>query len=245
MTTLPITRTAFIQLLLSIFLLMVSAERIAQTSDAPLAGVTLPGFGEYRPGVVETGSLDNSPFSQSEREFILLEKKHQREKGWTPDSDGIVSEFEFYLDKDSDFYRRGKRTLEESLVHLQVVPASFDGTLFAGAELQTVMHAGGFVNGTWTGLVRVMTVPKLGRVVLEEYDYVAAGSHIQIAEEIMDTEINGKPSLFTVWKGPGQQAVTELEWFTDNKHFRLLLEGVVVQSSKRYQRLMEMAWTLR
>lgn len=238
-------KTTAVSIFVSTMVFGVCVDGVAQSRDDSLATVTPPGFGEIRPGVVETKPLADSPFSLSEREFILLEKKQQRENGWTAAREGQVSEFDMYFDTESAFYLRGKRNLNESLNYLQFVPASFDGTLFERARLHTVMHAGGYVNGAWTGVIRTMTIPKLGRVVLEEYDYVAAGSHIQIAEEVADSEINGKPSIFTVWKEPGGRMVTEFEWFTDNKHFRLLLDGAVVQSSIRYQELVELATALR
>lgn len=204
-----------------------------------------PGFGEVRPGHVETKPISASPFSISEAETMLLDKTHQREHGWTAASEEDVSEFEMFFDTSNALYSRGSSDLSLLLNELRVVPASFDGTLLSRAKLQTAMHIGGFVDGAWTGLVRVMTVPSLGRVVLEEYDYVAAGSYFVIAEEIVDFQINGRPATFDVWRAPSRKSFTELVWFTENKHFRLLVNGTVQPASQRYRNLIELAWALR
>ncbi len=217
------------------------AQRI--TDDLVL--VRPPGFGEVRPGHVETKPLSESPFSTSEAETMVLEKTHQREHGWTAASEEDVSEFEIFFDTSNELYSRGRSDLSLLLNGLRVVPTSFDGTLLSRARLHTAMQIGGFVDGAWTGLVRVMTVPSLGRVVLEEYDYVAAGSHIMLAEEIVDFQINGKPATFDVWRAPSRKSFTELVWFTENKHFRLLVNGTVQPASQRYRNLIELAWALR
>ncbi len=226
-------------------LLVDTGDTRAQRITDDLVLVRPPGFGEVRPGHVESKPISESPFSISEAETMVLDKAHQREHGWTAASEEDVSEFEMFFDTSSELYSRGRSDISLLLNGLRVVPTSFDGTLLSRARLHTAMQIGGFVDGAWTGLVRVMTVPSLGRVVLEEYDYVAAGSHIMLAEEIVDFQINGKPATFDVWRAPSQESFTELVWFTENKHFRLLVNGTVQPASQRYRNLIELAWALR
>lgn len=114
--------------------------------------------------------------------------------------------------------------------------------MLEGATLDGVRSAGGFVNGGWTGLVRLFTVPDLGRGVREEYDYKAAGSRFRIPEEMADMSVNGYPAAYRVFRAPSGKAYTEFVWFTDTKHFRVMIDGQIAKSSDafvRVQRLME------
>lgn len=127
------------------------------------------------------------------------------------------------------------KDLDEIRQQLNMEPASLAATFFERAAFQGANTAGGFVNGGWTGLVRRFEFDELGRVVLEEYDYVNAGSHVTIPEDAVDSYIEGYPVLFKAFKtddkGGGHTTIT---WFTDNKQFRLRIDRALSKSDAVY-----------
>ncbi len=198
-----------------------------------------PGFPPVREGTVEVAPFAQSPLNETMRSALLARRDAQRSQGWTLASEEQAQAIDGYFE-DDQVKRRLKPTLLDLQTDLRIVPAELTGTLLGTARIEGVLAAGGFVDGRWTGLARAMTVRDLGRVVLEEYDYRAAGSHIVIAEEMVDSELNGYPVLYSVWRAPSGKAWTEIRWFTPNKEFRLYVGKEIQKNDRLYEQLMRL-----
>jgi hypothetical protein len=209
---------------------------IPETALAQAAIHAPPGFGQVRPGTVEVRGLQNLPMGAAMKSAALARLEDKRQRGWMSAEEQQAATLDGYFD-DSEVKKRLRPGLAEVAGDLNVTPSNLDFALLKNRRVSGAMAAGGFVNGAWTGLARVMTVPGIGRVVLEEYDYVAAGSHIVVAAELFDTEVNGLPAVINVWRTPLGKAWTEAQWFTSNKQFRLLLGREIKKTDLLYEQL--------
>lgn len=219
-------------------LLLGSLVAVVAGAQEPMV-VPSPGFPSVRAGTVEVVPLARSPLNEAMRSALLARRDAQLSQGWTPASEEQAQVIDSYFEDDR-VKRRLKPTLLDIDSDLQVAPAQIKGTLLGTGRIEGAMAAGGFVNGRWTGLARVITVPELGRVVLEEYDYRAAGSYIVIAEEVVDSELNGYPVLYNVWRTPSGKGWTEVRWFTPNKEFRLYIGREIRPSDRWYEQVCEL-----
>lgn len=138
-----------------------------------------------------------------------------------------------------------KNSMEELAGKLRIVPAEFGGTLFEKFNLLGARQVGGLVDGGWTGLARVGTVPLFGRVVLTEYDYRLAGSFYRVPEELVDYTTNGFPVQHAVHKASNGSQWTEVRWFTETKEFQLWIERPIMHSDKLYKAVQELTAQLK
>jgi hypothetical protein len=59
---------------------------------------------------------------------------------------------------------------------------------------------------------------------LDESDYVTAKSGIQLAKELINTEVNGNPAIYTVQESASNKALTDIYWVTNNKEYSLSVD---------------------
>ena len=81
-------------------------------------------------------------------------------------------------------------------------------------------------------------------VKLDEDDYVTAKSGIQFAEELINTEVNGNPAIYTVEVSASDKALTKLSWATGNKEFNLSVDQNAAKNSEIKDKLLEIAHSL-
>jgi hypothetical protein len=182
---------------------------------------------------------------ESTKQMVLARVQQLRQQGWAQAAPGRHESFlAHFKEQSSSGPKQMKLSLDELAGKLKVAPADLRGTLLDGFKLHGAWSAGGFVNGGWTGIVRSGTSPRLGRVVLEEYDYVQAGSFFVIPEELVAFNANGLPAQFIVYRDSGGASWTEVRWFTANKEFRLLIDRPISKSESEYLALQGLATRL-
>lgn len=219
-----------------------SAHALAQPTPNTLA-ITAPlafeDFGSVKPGVIEVVSLADAPISADLKETILQEELHQKEMGWIRGSEEQTAVFDRAFS--DDVLARGKPSVGAVAANLIVTPAQLEGTFLEGAETRAVLPSGAFHDGKWTGLTRMLVAPGIGRVILEESDYIASGAHLKIAEEVIDFYVGAYPGIFTVWRDRKNKGFTEVEWYTDRKQFRVTIDQQVEINSKIYENIIALA----
>ena len=210
--------------------------QVSRPSNPIATGEEKPGHVEVLPAVTgESRSLQEATL----RSFI----EQQKTLGWIEVDEEKASSVERAFGASSPVVTT-MPDVESLLNVLRVVPSSVTGTMLASGRLDGVTTAGGFVDGGWTGLVRLFTLPDVGRVILEEYDYVAAGSHYQIPSETFDSYVNGYPMIYRAFKAPSGKSYTEFVWFTKTKQFRLMVDGLVMKSDDIYADVEQLLATL-
>lgn len=214
-----------------------SIERLAPLSNN--IGPSTP-----RPGFVQVIPIDDAGLSPDMKSAVLERRNQQETKGFVEVPEHEAKVVDTYFSK-SQFTQNTKplKDIERS-THLN--PAALKGTILEAAEYFGASTAGGHVNGKWTGLVRAFESDELGKVVLEEYDYIEAGSHFFIPQEVVDSYIGEYPVLFAaVQSRSGSNAYTDLTWFTERKQFRLRIGKLIQKTDDRYRYLEQLMATLR
>ena len=206
-------------------LLLASQVGVAQKLDTP------DDFGEIKNGYVEVVPLSKTTTSEAELNSSLQRFNHQKQHGWIEVSEEEVDYFDQHFTADNPM-AKGSESMVDVIENLSFDPMDLSGSVLANAELVRAIPAGGFVNGGWTGLVRTMRDPVLGDVVLVEYDYVKAGSHIKVSKETVDHELAGKPVMHFVWRSP-KSSYSEIRWFTKNKDITLMVRGEIESVTMR------------
>lgn len=188
-----------------------------------------PGTIQVVPGA-EMGATAGSPFTQEKRLEMVAAREASKRRGWTEVTEARARHVDSYFDRPE----LQSRFLELHDIGntLTIVPTVLQGTLLERAVPLGALPSGAFANGGWTGLTRVFTVPELGRVVLEEFDYVAAGTQITIPAESIDGDLNGMPVITDAYRAPSGNGYTEFVWFTERKQFTLLV-GKYLPNSDR------------
>lgn len=211
---------------------LVAANALAQSANRlvdPLApeGVVI------RPGTVEVVRDDQSSRTDFQSEQFATAIAQQRSQGWidVDEYKAATVDRAFELPSATGL---SAPTIDSLLSSLRIAPAVLQGTILEDASLDGAGTAGGYVEGGWSGLVRRFVVPQLGRLVLEEYDYVVAGSHFRIPEAAVDSYINGLPMTYRVFRSQSGNGYSEFVWFSGTKHFRLMVEGEISRSSQAY-----------
>ena len=197
------------------------------------------------PGTIQVHPVNVLSADESVRQATIAQSQEKRQRGWVEAPPGRHDSFLAYFQENSSGPKQMRSSLDELAGKLRVAPANLQGTLLDGFKLYGAWWAGGFVNGGWTGVVRSGTTPKLGRVVLEEYDYAQAGSFFMIPEELVDFNANGLPGQFIVFRDASGPSWSEMRWFTANKEFRLRIDQPILKSDSMYQALQELATQLR
>ncbi|GAB5415725.1 MAG: hypothetical protein Cons2KO_33280 [Congregibacter sp.] len=220
----------------------ISMSAVSQPDFSEMKVTYPPGFenfGPLKPGTIETVPLSEAPISEAERDLLMEDKSHQRAEGWTAASRERTSELDKAFSEEVASFR--KKSLQDALPHLKVAPTSLVGTVLEDSRVFGVLSSGALQDGYWTGLTRLLESPRFGRVLLEEMDYKLSGSHMKVAEEMVDFSVRGFPGISTVWRDRTGLEVTELEWYSERKYFRLVLEGSITDRDEEYGKLLELA----
>lgn len=117
------------------------------------------------------------------------------------------------------------RPLEELRPFLAVNPANIPLKQFRIKDKGS-LAAGSITDNGWTTLIRLMNVPGVGRVALEEHDYTASGGGISLIEEAINADVNGNPAILRLKQsGDKKRSTTELFWVTDSKSYRMVTDN--------------------
>lgn len=100
------------------------------------------------------------------------------------------------------------------------------------------------VDGGWTGINRVFNVTGLGKVYVEEFDYILSNGSGGLIKEFINADINGNPAIYLVKTTRGGKWSSELAWMTDNKRFFVIVSRQIKMGSPQYQTLLEFARSL-
>ncbi|HMN44812.1 MAG TPA: hypothetical protein PKE27_09580 [Povalibacter sp.] len=181
--------------------------------------------------ILPSSEIDSaaSPFTSDKRAEMAAARQAAKKRGWNEVTEAQAKRVDSYFDRPES--RNRLRALHEIVNDLRVMPAALSGTALANAEFLGASPSGAFAAGGWTGLVRAFTVPKFGRVVLEEFDYAAAGTQITVPREMIDGDVNGKPMITDSYRAPSGNGYTEFTWFTDHKQFILRIGQYVPEKS--------------
>lgn len=202
------------------------AEALAQ--PIPLYVPSMPGLSEsVRLGNVQVVPIDDMEVMEDVKRSIIERRGQQVSQGWVDVDSQQASHIETYLESSSS--ERLRTDLDEVEHTLHFDPADLRGTFLDAAHFKGALPIGGFLDGKWTGLLRVFEASVLGNVILEEYDYVRAGSYILVPQEVVDSYLDGFPVLYTVLKAPDGTVHTDIIWFTDVKNFRLRIGSEVTR----------------
>jgi hypothetical protein len=197
-------------------------------------------FPAIRQGVVEMLPMSALPYpSTAAREAALALRDAQRAQGWMPAPEAQSAEIDGYFDSER-VQARLRPSMAELAPSLRISPTPLEGTFLEGAKLVGVMPGGGYVDRGWTGIGRALEVDGVGRVVLEEYDYVLAGSYIVVPEELVNGRINGLPAQFSVWRTPSGKTWTQMRWFSANKEYRLFIGRPVKEGDALHKSIMQL-----
>lgn len=100
------------------------------------------------------------------------------------------------------------------------------------------------VDGGWTGINRVFSVRGLGKVYVEEFDYVLSNGSGGMIREFINADVNGNPAIYLVKKTRGGKWSSELAWMTDNKRFFVIVSKQIKMDSPKYRTLLDFARSL-
>lgn len=211
------------------------AELLAQGPN--LHAPTMPGVNQsaVSPGTVEVVPINEIAMVEDMSASILERREQQLSQGWVDVTERQANILDTYLDSDSA--RSLSRNLGDVEASLHTEAADISGTFLEDAFFLGARPAGGFIDGSWTGLVRVFDSPTFGIIMLEEYDYVRAGSHIVLPREVVDSYVNGYPVLHSVLKATDDAVHTDIVWFTERKNFRLKMNSEVSTRSRLFQQV--------
>lgn len=193
-----------------------------------MPALTTPGSIQVLPSAKMADAI--SPFTADRRAEMVAARQAAKKRGWNEVTEAQAMRVDSYFDRPE--LRNRMRPLQEMINELRVAPSVLGGTILGRAESIGASGSGAFANGGWTGLIRAFTEPKLGRVVLEEFDYVAAGTQITVPQEMIDGDVNGMPMLVDAYRAPSGNGYTEFTWFTRNKQFILRVGRYVPETSE-------------
>ena len=134
------------------------------------------------------------------------------------------------------------KPLNEIKRNLAIQPAELkDSSLnLPNAKLLGARLSGTLVDGKATGVFRLMVVPGLGVVGLNEVDYSLSFGGMSLIEEAINHEINGNPAVLTVKRIKGNNGESELIWATNSKIYTLTSNKALV-GDKSVQKFIDFA----
>jgi hypothetical protein len=100
-------------------------------------------------------------------------------------------------------------------------PADIEQTsLKSGQYLGSTTHSG-FYHGAWTGLSRLYTHPRLGRVMFDEMDVATGDAGVTFSKEMINADVNGAPAVMVSLQGSENKAITRLTWVSKGMDYEL------------------------
>lgn len=217
-------------------MLLIFLPNLAFSTD--LLGPPPEGQPVTTPGTVEVRPMERQVLTEAKEVPALVSRfQQQKNRGWisaTTDESEIIDHY--FVAKNPMV--KNSTNVENLLPDLNMTPSDLAGTALETATLVSAIPAGGYVDGGWTGLVRVFSDSELGDAVLVEYDYQRAGSHVFVPEEAVDHYVGGFPVSNFVWRGP-ERSFTETRWFTETKDFTLMFRGEVPGKNDIAERSLE------
>ena len=113
------------------------------------------------------------------------------------------------------------RPMSEVVPKLRMVPANLGDSVLGRSTVLGAAPNGGYVDDGWTGLMRVMVVPKLGLVGLEEVDFIASGGGLALIKEAVNQDVNGSPAILRVKQSHSRKEMSQITWATSQKIYTL------------------------
>lgn len=185
------------------------------------------------PGSVRIYHLDDFPAPAAVRESIAKSVETRKSGPMTVAADRIP------VSKEVEKSVRGSQKNEAELrSSLTGIPASLVQTPLAHAELVGTKPSGAFNNGRWSGITRYFRVQGLGLIEFSEDDYVSAGTRLALAEEALDTEVNGTPAMSEAALSSDGRAKASLYWVTPERAYKLVLLADDSNHLQKGQRLL-------
>ncbi len=177
-------------------------------------------------GKVKYLSKDNLP---SGFKKIAAEEVKKSDKGY----EILPEEFFIY----SRSYHNRLRLESDIKPKISVTLADISSTELKNYVYEGIIPDGPTINGPWTSVVRVFKRNDGIIVMLREWDYVADGGSIIAIKELMNVTVANKPAMLTVKKSPSSEnSITDLDWFTDTKHFTISVFDDVDIKNTAYNR---------
>ncbi|GFO76168.1 hypothetical protein BPLS_P3800 [Bathymodiolus platifrons methanotrophic gill symbiont] len=87
---------------------------------------------------------------------------------------------------------------DEAANKLVTEPANLEGTPFNDGELLGAHTGGSYRDGKWTDISRYYKFDDLGVVELSENDYLTSGGRMQMTQELINEDVNGRPAIYRV-----------------------------------------------
>ncbi|GFO73474.1 hypothetical protein BJAS_P4293 [Bathymodiolus japonicus methanotrophic gill symbiont] len=130
---------------------------------------------------------------------------------------------------------------DEAANQLVKEPANLEGTPFDDVELLGAHTSGSNHDGKWTNISRFYKFDDLGVLKLSEVDYITSRGRIQMTQELINEDVNGRPATYLVNVSNSGAAVSLVSWATDSKKYGLYAEKNGAKDEGVKQRLLELA----
>lgn len=195
-------------------------------------------FGE----VFQFESIENQPIPKAWKDAAKKERKQMAERGYADASEETIIDVDRIVVEVNERRQKDKKlAAQETNPEFEVKSSRIRGDIASGVKTVLSGPSGTVVDGTWTGSNRVLDIPQLGLVYVEEMDYILGGGNGGMVKEFINTEVNGYPAVFTVKKSDSGKWSTELTWVTENKTFYLAVTKRIIKDKRSYKKFMELA----
>lgn len=186
-------------------------------------------------------SLKDQPIPDELRAEARRFQQQMEDRGYVEVSEDEVNEISNYLLPRSQKYMQSYEEAADSLVS---EPIDIGETPFDAAKMIGAMTGGVLKDGEWTALTRVFEFEDFGLVKLDDSDYIAAGSGIQLTKESINESVNGNAAIYTVQVSPSGKALTEIIWVTNSKNYSLSMEKNASTDEKLKEDFLNLARSL-
>lgn len=187
-------------------------------------------------------SIEDQPIPEEFKEMTRKFKREMDTQGYAVVPEDQVIEIERQL---SDEHKNKLKQVPELVKKLTFEPTDLDEIpSFKGGKFLGGIEEGGNVDGKWTGLTRLYKIPGLGTVKLEESDYVTAKSGIQLSKELINSDVNGNPAIYTASESASGKALTNIEWVTKNKEYNLSVDQNAAKIKGLKDNLLDLAHSI-
>jgi len=176
------------------------------------------------PQGVQIVSIDHQAVPDAFKARVKKKALAMQTKDVLDAEDNEVPDFEAVVADVGKKLRPFDATLVDTLLHIR--PANLERSSLSGAKVIGAHEGGTKLPTGWTGLTRVIAAPALGKIVLDELDYVASGSGFALTKEMLNADVNGNPATAVSLRTRGNRTMTTVTWVTLNKRYRLRAKPV-------------------
>lgn len=173
---------------------------------------------------VQIVSIDNQPVPDEFKVRVKKKALAMRTKDVVDADDNEIPDFDVVVADVGRKLRPFDATFVDTVLHIR--PANLERSSLNGAKIIGAHEGGTKLPTGWTGLTRVIVEPTLGKIVLDELDFVASGSGFSLTKEMLNSDVNGNPATVLSQRTHGDRTMTTVTWVTSSKRYRLRAKQV-------------------